>query len=115
MCHYEAKVIHRDIKPENCMLNKRNELVLVDFGVSKCFEEENDVVRGTAGTMNYFAPEIVRTGVKNKVVYGRKCDIWAAGVTLYNIASGGKKPFDATCIFEIKDKILNDEIDYSMF
>jgi serine/threonine protein kinase len=53
------------------MLNKRNELVLVDFGVSKCFEEEDDVIKGTLGTMLYYAPEIVRTGVKNKVVYGR--------------------------------------------
>jgi serine/threonine protein kinase len=115
MCHEEAKVLHRDIKPENCMLNKRDELVLVDFGISKCFEGDNDIVKGSAGTMLYFAPEIVRTGVKNKVIYGRHCDIWAAGVTLYNIASGGKKPFDASDVFELKDKLLNDEVDYSGF
>jgi serine/threonine protein kinase len=71
MCHVEAKVLHRDIKPENCVLNKRNELVLVDFGASKCFEGEDDVVKGSAGSMLYFAPEIVRTGVKNKIVHGK--------------------------------------------
>lgn len=53
------------------MLNQKNELVLVDFGLSKNFEDENDTLRGTAGTMKFFAPEVVRTGVKDKVIYGR--------------------------------------------
>ena len=41
-CHVQARVIHRDIKPENMMLNGKNEIVLVDFGLSKNFEGEND-------------------------------------------------------------------------
>ncbi len=53
------------------MLNKDNDIVLVDFGISKRFTGDDDVIRGTAGTTLYFAPEIVRTGIKNKVVHGR--------------------------------------------
>ena len=87
-CHEEAHVIHRDIKPENMMLNKENEIVLVDFGLSKVFEGEDDVLRGTAGTMKYYAPEIVRTGIKNKQIHGKQTDIWATGITLFNLATG---------------------------
>jgi len=40
MCHVQAKVAHRDIKPENFKLIGTNkDLVLYDFGESKCFED----------------------------------------------------------------------------
>jgi serine/threonine protein kinase len=48
-CHEQAKVIHRDIKPQNLMLNGEN-LMLVDFGTSKIFEDDNDTVYDTEGT-----------------------------------------------------------------
>jgi len=70
-CHVTARLIHRDIKPENIMLNKANEIVLVDFGLSKHFSGEDDQVKRIAGTMLYYAPEIMRTGVVDKVVRGR--------------------------------------------
>jgi len=95
-------VVHRDIKPENMMLDKENRIVLVDFGLSKMFEGENDVLRGTAGTMKFYAPEIVRTGVKNKVIHGMQVDIWAAGISLYMVATG-KSPFDAVSVFEMQE------------
>ena len=107
MCHVEAKVVHRDIKPENCVLNKRNELVLVDFGMSKCFQGEDDIFKKTNGTILFFAPEIVKTGVANKVIRGRQTDIWAAGVTLYAIASGGTLPISANNIPDLQDALLN--------
>ena len=36
-CHEQQQVIHRDIKPENLMLNNKEDLILVDFGVSDLF------------------------------------------------------------------------------
>jgi serine/threonine protein kinase len=78
------------------MLNKESDIVIVDFGISVHYKE-SDVLSGkTMGTVKYYAPEIVRTGVKNKVIHGLKTDVWAAGITLYQIASG-KHPFPATC------------------
>jgi serine/threonine protein kinase len=74
---------HRDIKPENIMLNDKNDIVLVDFGLSNHFHNDDDLLRGTQGTTLYFAPEIVRTGVKDKKVYGRQVDMWACGISLY--------------------------------
>ena len=75
---------------------------MVDFGLSMKFEGENDVLRGTAGTMKFYAPEIVRTGVKNKVIHGMQTDIWAAGISLYMVATG-RSPFDAISAMEMKE------------
>ena len=79
----QEKIIHRDIKPENIMLNKECDIVIVDFGISVHYKESDVLVGRTMGTAKYFAPEIVRTGLKNKVIHGLKTDIWAAGITLY--------------------------------
>ena len=68
------------------MLNKECDIVIVDFGISVHYKESDVLVGRTMGTAKYFAPEIVRTGVKNKVIHGLKTDIWAAGLTLYSIA-----------------------------
>lgn len=80
-CHDEVKVVHRDIKPENIMMND-DDAVLVDFGVGALFQGEDDILKGTAGSMRYFSPEIVKTGGEKKV-FGCKTDVWALGVTLF--------------------------------
>jgi serine/threonine protein kinase len=37
-CHEVAGVYHRDIKPENMIVGMKDELVLIDFGLSKKFD-----------------------------------------------------------------------------
>ena len=83
------KLLHRDIKPENLVLNSKEELVIVDFGGSHTFKDENDLLKGrelSHGTMQFFAPEMTKRAAE-KVVYGRQAEIWAAGLTLYCIAT----------------------------
>lgn len=87
------------MKAENAMINKNGDAILVDFGVSACFDGVDDSVSKTQGSMKYFAPEIVKTGVK-KEVHARKTDIWALGVTFFNMATN-KFPFPAQTPFAI--------------
>jgi len=93
------------------VLNESNELVLVDFGLAKCFKDSDDIVKGIGGTIRFYAPEIVATGVKNKVIHAKKTDIWAAGVFLYRLMTG-KYPFDGEGVLDIKDQLLDDPVDY---
>mmetsp|Transcript_41290 Transcript_41290/g.29756 ORF Transcript_41290/g.29756 Transcript_41290/m.29756 type:complete len:118 (-) Transcript_41290:46-399(-) len=106
------KVVHRDVKPENIMINADHDAVLVDFGVSKLFQEDNDVHKETIGTTRYFAPEIVRA-VEDKRIYGKKQDTWALGVTIY-YAMTKKLPFDSMSIFGLQDQLLNEEPDLTI-
>lgn len=62
-CHKKTKVVHRDIKPENLMLDRDNNLIMVDFGESTRFLDENDFLGGVKGTLLYRAPEYYLAGV----------------------------------------------------
>ena len=41
-CHEVQNICHRDIKAENIMLNKDENAILVDFGVSSIFQNQDD-------------------------------------------------------------------------
>ena len=80
-------LMHRDIKPENILLHN-GEIRLADFGFSKMVGEEK---KGKSskhshclGTPPYMAPEIL-----NGDKYSEKCDIWSAGILLYEMLFHG--------------------------
>ena len=52
------------------------------------------------------APEMFSTHRHDKIVRGRQCDIWAAGVTLYYLLTK-KFPYNAKSVFELADSIQN--------
>jgi eukaryotic-like serine/threonine-protein kinase len=76
--------IHRDIKPANLILDKSGKIWVTDFGLAKLRDDESDLSRtgDLIGTPRYMAPEQIR-GMAD----GRS-DIYALGVTLYELASG---------------------------
>ena len=74
--HLHHFLVHRDIKLENLMLDKDNNVKLIDFGLSTTFY--NNIVKGVVGTPGYMPPEVM-TGSE----YNEKCDVWSLGVSLF--------------------------------
>ena len=75
--HCHAKnLIHRDIKPDNMMFGNDGEVKLIDFGLSLVKKGAYNKIK-LAGTPYYFAPEVIDE------VYGKECDVWSLGVSLY--------------------------------
>ena len=91
--HEGACVIHRDIKPENMLIDENDKLKISDFGVSHIIENGSDEIQSTAGSNYYFAPEIC----DGNTYKGKKSDIWALGVTLYQMVFR-KYPYKASNI-----------------
>lgn len=60
---HQLGIIYRDIKLENILLDGDGHIVLSDFGLSKILSAENEYrAHSFCGTLEYMAPEIIRTG-----------------------------------------------------
>ena len=84
---HSCGVLHRDLKPENILLVSQDNDVafkIADFGLAcECREEQLQ----RCGSPGYVAPEILK-----KRNYGKKCDIFSAGIILYILLSS-RAPF----------------------
>jgi len=84
---HKKGIAHRDLKLENIMLDKKHNVRLIDFGLSK-YGDAAKKMRTLCGTKYYLAPEIVRGES-----YSYPCDIWSVGVILFTMCCGFL-PFD---------------------
>ena len=81
-------VIHRDFKPSNVLLDNQGNAYLADFGIAKIAETNVQLTgSGIVGTPAFMAPEMAESGNVTPAV-----DIYALGITLYQMLSG-KYPY----------------------
>jgi len=101
---HEQGVIHRDIKPANILITrqgKRLRAKLMDFGVAQMGPSGLTQAGTWMGTVSYMAPEYLDTGKADAT-----SDMFALGVILYEILSGGRKPFLGDSTSAVLNRIL---------
>lgn len=100
-CVHRAGVIHKDINLSNILLEGPDQRpVLIDFNIATCFAEERQSFthqRQIAGTLAYMSPE--QTGRTGRAV-DQRSDLYALGVTLYELFTG-RKPFESEDLLEM--------------
>ena len=101
---HDNDVVHRDLKPGNVFLD--NGIVKIgDYGLAKMISgSRGSGQTESVGTFHYMAPEIGRGK------YGRRIDVYALGVLLYEMLTG-RVPFEGESSQEIIMKHLTDEPD----
>ncbi|RKN11376.1 Stk1 family PASTA domain-containing Ser/Thr kinase [Streptomyces radicis] len=89
---HEMGLVHRDIKPGNVMLNRRNVVKVMDFGIARAMQSGVTAMTQTGmvvGTPQYLSPEqALGRGVD------ARSDLYSVGVMLFELLTG-RLPFDA--------------------
>lgn len=86
----DPPIIHRDIKPQNLKLTDRQEIVLLDFGLSKAAVGSGEKSQSIFGYTPNYAPLEQVQGEGTDA----RADIYSLAATLYRFLTG-VKPLDA--------------------
>ncbi|MBX3207967.1 MAG: serine/threonine protein kinase, partial [Labilithrix sp.] len=107
---HRAGFVHRDLKPENLFLCERPGeppvVKVLDFGTVKDLTSKATKLTRTGSTMGspaYMPPEQVRADEIDQ-----RADVWAMGVTLYELLSG-QLPFLGASVMQTLAAILRDD------
>ena len=77
-------IVHRDIKCENIMVNTKNQIKVMDFGLAKLKGSlKLTKTSSTVGTLSYMAPEQIQGGEVDA-----RSDIFSFGVVLFEMLTG---------------------------
>ena len=115
---HQDRIVHRDLKPENVILGSDGRPRILDFGLAKLVEHQQEALRSQLslektrtgemtregkilGTPAYMSPEQAR----GEVVDARS-DIFSFGVTLYEMVTG-RLPFQGDSPIEMLAAILH--------
>jgi len=92
---HKRGIVHRDLKPANIMIDKRNEPIIMDFGLAHRRAKNEVQLTQTGsimGTPAYMSPEQV-DGDTDRI--GPRSDIYSLGVICYQMLAG-KMPFSGS-------------------
>ena len=77
-------IVHRDVKTDNIMVNSKNQVKVMDFGLAKLKGSlKLTKTSSTVGTLAYMAPEQIEGGEVDA-----RSDIFSFGVVLYEMLAG---------------------------
>ncbi len=98
------EVVHRDFSPQNILVGTDGIARLTDFGIAKIAMTAGHTRTGKIkGKIAYMAPEQAR-GKK----VDRRCDVWAAGVVLWELLTG-ERLYDSEDEIGLLLQIVNED------
>lgn len=77
-------IVHRDVKADNIMVNSRNQIKVMDFGLAKLKGSlKLTKISSTVGTLGYMAPEQIQGSEADA-----RSDIFAFGAVVFEMITG---------------------------
>ncbi|XP_053488483.1 tyrosine-protein kinase receptor TYRO3 isoform X2 [Ictalurus furcatus] len=99
-------IIHRDLAARNCMLNENMTVCVADFGLSKKIYSGDYYRQGSVSKLpvKWIALESLADNV-----YTTQSDVWAFGVTMWEIMARGQTPYPGVENSEVYEYLIKGE------
>jgi serine/threonine protein kinase len=110
---HDHGVVHRDLSPSNILVDDRGEPCILDFGLARgdidwqaTSRQQKITITGQfMGKLAYASPEQAACDFRR---VGKPADVYALGVILYEILTGGELPCDvAGNVLDALDNIIS--------
>ncbi|MFE4694098.1 Stk1 family PASTA domain-containing Ser/Thr kinase [Streptomyces sp. NPDC056749] len=101
---HRAGFVHRDMKPENVLIGDDGRVKVADFGLVRAVGTATDTTGSLLGTVSYLAPEQIEQGTADT-----RSDVYACGVVLYEMLTGGK-PHSGDTAAQVIYQHLNEDV-----
>ena len=99
-------IVHRDLATRNCLLNDLMQLKLCDFGMARHVHDNTYIADvNEKVSVRWASPEVL-----HNLHYSTSSDIWAAGVLLWEICSGGALPYEELNNSKVTQFIMAGEV-----
>nr|CAB3243195.1 receptor tyrosine-protein kinase erbB-4 [Phallusia mammillata] len=87
----EKHLVHRDLAARNVLVKSPDHVRITDFGLAKLLDVNEDVYRAEGGKMpiKWLALESIQHRI-----FTQKSDVWSFGVTMWELMTFGKKPYE---------------------
>ena len=108
---HSQRMLHLDLKPGNVMLRTDGEAVLIDFGLSKQFNDKGEPESSTTiggGTPGYAPIEQANYREDSGGKLPVTMDVYALGGTLYKMLTGERPPVASDVLIEFPEQPLRD-------
>uniref|UniRef100_A0A915PP52 receptor protein-tyrosine kinase n=1 Tax=Setaria digitata TaxID=48799 RepID=A0A915PP52_9BILA len=100
---FKNRLVHRDLAARNVLVKRTNHVEVTDFGLARLLEKgKSEVVVGGKVAVKWLALESLE-----KQIYTHYTDVWAFGVTCWEVLTFGQTPFQSVPPDRIKQHLEN--------
>lgn len=98
----DRRLVHRDLAARNVLLKSASQVKITDFGLAKLLTTDSDEYKAAGGKMpiKWLALECIRNRV-----FTSKSDVWAFGVTIWELLTYGQRPYGDHPAKDVPDMI----------
>jgi serine/threonine-protein kinase len=90
---HQSLVLHRDLKPDHLMVDEQNTLKILDFGVASLINQ--DPPTSSSGDVGHYTPRYAAPEQLANLSATTRTDVYALGLIMFELLSGGLSPFGA--------------------
>ncbi|KAG7169351.1 Epidermal growth factor receptor-like, partial [Homarus americanus] len=102
----DRRLVHRDLAARNVLVQTPNCVKITDFGLAKLLDYNEDEYKAAGGKMpiKWLALECIQHRI-----FTHKSDVWAFGVTVWEILAYGGRPYEDIPAREVPDLLEKGE------